>query len=221
MPRHPWRVHHCFVRHAHAARQPGHQLRLQRVQLRRIDRFGMQAGRRQAGDLGRYRRQFVRIAGHPQRAAAAEFRVAQRGEALPQVKRIRRQRQLGRVVVHRDQVPHRRCGGTAADRSRLGDRHAQPFARRGFGAGRAHDAGADHDQVVTASRGSGRRCQAGSGVGTDAECRPRRRSGHRSRRRIGRRRGRHEHPRGCSDCIRPRCPRRTGRPGRSPTARVR
>ncbi len=68
---------------------------------------------------------------------------------------------VGRVVVHRHQVSHRRRGGTAADRPWLDDRHAQPFARGRLGAGRADDARAHHDQVVAASRGRCRRPRIG------------------------------------------------------------
>ncbi len=201
MPRDPRRIHHGFIGHAHAASQPGHQLWFQRVQLRGIDRFGMQAGRCQACDLGWHRRQFARIAGHPQRAAAAEFGFAKRGEALPQPQRIRRQRQLGRVVVHRHQMPHRRCGGAAADRSRLDDRHTKALARRRFRARGAHNAGADHDQVVTASRACGRRGGPGFGHRIQSRRRYRRRRCrgspcHRSRHCCARRRDRRKHRRG-------------------------
>ena len=90
MPRHPRRIHHCLVRHAHATRQAGHQVWFQRVELRGVDRFGTQAGGGQPRNLGRHRCQFARIAGHPQRAAPAEFGLAQLGKPLPQAQRIRR-----------------------------------------------------------------------------------------------------------------------------------
>lgn len=55
------------------------------------------------------------------------------------------QRELRRVVVHRDEVPHARAGRAAA--RVVDDEHAQPALREFVRARRADDAGADHDDV--------------------------------------------------------------------------
>ncbi len=89
----------------------------------------------------------VRIGREPQRAAVAiraafRHRVAQRA---PQPDRIMRERELGRVVVHRDHVAHAR--GRRAAAAVVDDDDAQPAQRELVRARGADDARADHDDV--------------------------------------------------------------------------
>ncbi|EDT38099.1 hypothetical protein BamMEX5DRAFT_6127 [Burkholderia ambifaria MEX-5] len=129
------------------AAEPRAQHRLEPRERRRVDQLARDAMRGERHLLGAREVHLVGIGREPQRAAVA-VRAAFRhfaAQRTPQRDRVMAQREFGRVVVHRDEVPHAGAGRAAA--RVVDDEHAQPALREFMRTCGTDDAGADYYDV--------------------------------------------------------------------------
>ena len=148
-PRRARRIQHCVFQNEQSTCHAVAQIRLNLLQLCRVDHFGRHTTRGIVFVFAIYLRHLFFVGCDPDRSALLVFNIVGqlRTQRLPKPLRIAGQSELRFGVIHDNDVPHARGRRSASNHLAVDNHHLQAAAGKFVGAGRAYDARANNHNI--------------------------------------------------------------------------